>query len=97
MSGAATIPKSHPSQAIASLESVSYASLTRSEPQTLSALRRAVVDQGFFYLELDDPAIVPLTHDVMALYAASRDLYKLPVEEKMQYDTKILAKERNYG
>ncbi|KAL9046121.1 MAG: hypothetical protein Q9214_000961 [Letrouitia sp. 1 TL-2023] len=89
--------KTESSPAFAPLESVSYAGVVGSEPQTLSALRRAVLDQGFFYLVLDDPVAKELAHDVQTLFAASCNLFNLPLDEKMQFDTKILAKERNYG
>jgi isopenicillin N synthase-like dioxygenase len=97
MSTSITVQKTRSSPAIASLESVSYAGLVRSEPETLSALQRAVVGQGFFYLVLDNLIAEGLAHDVKALFATSCELFSLPLAEKMQFDTKILAKERNYG
>ena len=97
MSAETTLQKTPSSSAFAFLENVSYAGVVRSEPETLSTLLRAVVDQGFFYLVLDDPVAEGLTHDVEALFAASCDLFNLPLDEKMQFDTKILGKERNYG
>ena len=92
-----TTQETRSSPITAALETISYASLAQSKPETLNTLWRAVVDQGFFYLKLDNSVAEDLALDVETLFATSRDLFRLPMEEKMQYDTKILAKERNYG
>ena len=82
----------------ADLKVISYHGLFNGEADTLSRLHSACTEDGFFYLDLSTPDQQSLRDLVAQLIDASgRFFSRLPLEEKMLYDTDVLGSLKNYG
>ena len=81
----------------ASLNNISFNGLLHRDSESVGALREAVVENGFFYLTLDAALSGTLELRVAKMFPVCRDLFELPLNQKMKFDTKTLANERNYG
>ncbi|PYH48032.1 putative oxidoreductase [Aspergillus saccharolyticus JOP 1030-1] len=74
---------------IACLETVSLVGLREGSPAAVQALLRAARKQGIFYLDLS--SISADGDTVTRLYQLAQDLFRLPLEQKMQYDVDRLG------
>ena len=81
----------------ASLRVISYADLVSRDSQAMTSLCSAATGDGFFYLELKGTASSAILPDVADLMTASAELFKLPLVEKMEFDTNKLGTLKNYG
>lgn len=82
----------------ADLKVLSYDGLFHGEADTLSRLKSACSEDGFFYLDLSSPNQQWLRDLVARLIDASgRFFSRLPQAEKMLYDTDVLGSLMNYG
>lgn len=82
----------------ADLKTISYHGLFYNEADALNRLYSACTEDGFFYLDLSSPKQEWL-HDLVAQLneASDRFFSRLPLAEKMLYDTDVLGSLKNYG
>lgn len=81
----------------AQLHVISYSGILTEDKQTLANLWSAATNNGFFYLDLNETSCVQVLSDVAKLMMSSDNMFGLPLEEKMKYDTNKLGSLKNYG
>jgi len=70
---------------MADLVVVTLSELINDNQSAKEVLKKAVREDGFFYLSLQGYSN-PVLEDVDACYQLAKDVFDLPLEEKMKYD-----------
>lgn len=81
----------------ADLQVIPYQGLLSRNPETLKKLYDACKEDGFFYINLNESAAKNCLQTVTDVKAASRELFDMPLEQKMLFDTDKLGNLKNYG
>ena len=78
---------------------ISYAKLLEGEADEVASLRKACEREGFFYLDLRQNVKQPhpVEQDVLSVFKAVNEFFKLDDEEKIQYDIDTIAPWKLHG
>ena len=73
------------------MRTVSFSRLTHGDPAEVELLLASSVEDGFFYLDLQGNETVQLLEDMNRLMDVGRELFDLPLKEKLVHDIDTLG------